>query len=127
MELATARFIEAATALPAGVLAAVREESLARWRRGGREASRATRVSASENSAIEHAVRSALLRRGSEPGPDGAMFPSDVKPLCAIAARAVCKRAKLTEEQYRVLLDPFAAVGVAVPDRDAAGPAVDLP
>ncbi|WP_326771011.1 hypothetical protein OG978_46195 (plasmid) [Streptomyces sp. NBC_01591] len=115
MEAATARFIEESTALPPAALAALYEDSLDRWNRGGRDASRATRVSASENSAIERAVRTALLRRTHELDAFRPHLCFDIKPACSIAARAVCKRTKLTEEQYRVLLDPFAAAGVTVP------------
>ncbi|MFF8615424.1 hypothetical protein [Streptomyces sp. NPDC015350] len=117
MEAATARFIEESTALPPAALAALYEESLDRWSSGGRDASRATRASASENSAIERAVGTALLRRTDELDAFRPHLRFDVKPVCAIAARAVCKRAKLTEDQYRVLLDPFAAAGVTVPRR----------
>lgn len=101
----------------AAALAALYEDSLDRWSRGGRDASNATRVSASENSAIERAVRTALLRRTHELDAFRPHLCFDIKPACSIAARAVCKRTKLTGEQYRVLLDPFAAAGVTVPGR----------
>lgn len=101
MEAATARFIEGSTALPSAVLAALYEDSLDRWSRGGRDASRATRVSASENSAIERAVRTALLRRTHELDAFRPHICFDIKPACSIAARAVCKRTKLTEGSTR--------------------------
>lgn len=118
MEASTARFIAVVMALPAPTLAAVYEDWLDRWSQGGRDVSGAAGVSASENSAIRKAVRTALLQRDDtldkEAGVSG-----DIMPLCAIAARVVCKRAKLTEEQYRLMLDPFTAAGVHVPARDA--------
>ncbi|MFJ2899342.1 hypothetical protein ACIO87_31245 [Streptomyces sp. NPDC087218] len=117
MEAATVRFIEESTALPPAALAALYEDSLDRWSSGGRDASRAARASASENSAIERAVSTALLRRTDELDGFRPRLRFDVKPICAIAARAVCKRAKLTEGQYRLLLDPFVAAGVTVPGR----------
>lgn len=121
MDPATARFIETATALPAATLSAVYDESLDRWRPGGREASRALRLSASEDSAIVHAVRSALLPRAAELDAVRQGLHSDAKSACAIAARAVCKRAKLTDDQYLVLLEPFTAAGAAAPDREPQG------
>lgn len=119
MELSTARFIEVVTALPAPTLAAVYEEWLDRWTRGGRDVSRAAGVSASENSAIRRAVRTALLERFDELDETRPQLGGDIMPLCTISARAVSRRAELTEEQYHLLLGPFTAVGVAVPARDA--------
>ncbi|MFD3654621.1 hypothetical protein [Streptomyces sp. NPDC058620] len=119
MDLSVARFIEAVTALPADTLATVYEESLDRWPHGGRDVSRAAAVSASENSAIQHAVRVALLERVHDLDKAHPGLRGGIKSACCIAARAVIKRAKLTEVQYRLLLDPFTAVGVPVPARDA--------
>ncbi|MGW0611387.1 hypothetical protein [Streptomyces sp. NPDC002788] len=118
MDPTTARFISSATALPAAALAALYEAFLERWPQGGREGSRAARVSASEHSWIDHAVRSALLLRAVELKQFRASLHSDSLSACVIAARAVHKRKKLTEAQYRALLDPFTAAGVPVPDRD---------
>ncbi|MFI1652482.1 hypothetical protein ACH4XT_36895 [Streptomyces avidinii] len=117
MDPTTARFISSATALPADALTLLYEAFLDRWPQGGREGSRAARVSASEQSAIGHAVRSALLPRAAELEQVRKSLHSDSKSACVIAARAVHKRAKLTEAQYRALLDPFTAAGAAVPPR----------
>ncbi|MET9542314.1 hypothetical protein ABZY16_33240 [Streptomyces sp. NPDC006553] len=116
MDPATARSIEVATALPAATLAVVWDDAVDRWSTGGREASRATRVSASENSAISYAVRSALRSRVELDAFRSGLL-SDSIAACGISARAVCKRAKLTEAQYAVLVEPFRAVGVEVPAR----------
>ncbi|WP_309054888.1 hypothetical protein [Streptomyces sp.] len=118
MDPTTVRFVSSATALPAAALAAVYEAFREGWPRGGREASRAARVSASEQSWIDHAVRSALLPRAVELDQVRASLHSNSKSACVIAARAVHKRVKLSEAQYRALLDPFASAGVPVPDRD---------
>ncbi|WP_207919736.1 hypothetical protein, partial [Micromonospora sp. KC207] len=69
-------------------------------------------------SSIDHAVRSAVLPRAVELEQARASLHSDSKSACVIAARAVHKRMELTEARYRVLLDPFTAAGVPVPDRD---------
>ncbi|WP_338779108.1 hypothetical protein [Streptomyces sp. DG1A-41] len=119
MDPTTARFVSSATALPAAALAALYEAFMERWPRGGREGSRVARVSASEHSWIDHAVRSALLPRAVELEQIRASLHSDSKSACVIAARAVHKRMKLTEAQYRALLDPFTLAGVPVPDRDS--------
>lgn len=66
MDPTTARFVSSATALPAAAPAVLYEAFLERWPHGGREGSRVARVSASEHSAIDHAVRSALLPRAVE-------------------------------------------------------------
>ncbi|MGW6943855.1 hypothetical protein ACWGF3_33275 [Streptomyces xanthophaeus] len=118
MDPATAGFIASATALPSAALAVLCEEFLERWPQGGREGSLAARVSASEHSAIDHAVRSALLPRVVELEQVHKSLHSDSKSACVIAARAVHKRTKLTEAQYRALLDPFTSAGLPVPDRD---------
>lgn len=117
MDPTTARFITSATALPPEALAVLYGAFLERWRQGGREGSRAARVSASDHSAIDHAVRSALLPRAAELEQVRKSLHSDSKSACVIAARAVHKRVKLTEDQYRALLDPFATAGVPVPAR----------
>ncbi|MFC7923145.1 hypothetical protein [Streptomyces cinereoruber] len=122
MESATARFVEEATALPAATLAEVYERLLDRWADGGRAAGGATRVSASENSSIDRAVRSALLPRVDELEAVRQGLHSDSISACGIAARAVRKRSALTEEQYRVLLAPFVAVGLDAPERDGPAP-----
>ena len=110
-----ARFTEAATALSAAGLAVLYEAFLDGWSKGGREGSRAARVSASEGSRIGRAVHSALLPRAGELEEVRKGLHSDSVSACGTAARAVHCRAKLTGDQYRALLGPFAAAGVTVP------------
>ncbi|WP_432950520.1 hypothetical protein ACQPXM_19325 [Kribbella sp. CA-253562] len=119
LESVTAGFIRSATQLPPEVLARVVDEALARWRHGGREASKATKIlSASEFSAIDHAVRSALLPRAAELNSFREQLHSDAIGTTEIAARAVLKRARIADEHLRVLVEPFRAVGVAVPPQE---------
>ncbi|MGW1656372.1 hypothetical protein [Streptomyces atratus] len=106
MDPTTARHIRSATALPADALAVLDQASSA----GG---TRAARVPASEHSAIDHAVASALLLRVDELNQVREGLLTQSKSACAIAARAVHKRGKLTEDQHRAVLDPFTAAGVA--------------
>ncbi|MDV9191882.1 hypothetical protein R6L23_27390 [Streptomyces sp. SR27] len=115
MDPVTARFIETATALPPATLATVFDEMVKRRSTGGREASREAKVSASENSSINRAVRSALLPRADELTESRNGLHSDAISACGIAARAVRKRGKLTEEQYVVLVEPFMRTDAAVP------------
>lgn len=115
LDSATARFVETATGLSPETLTVVFDHAVSLRRAGGREASRALRLSAAENSEIQHAVRSALLPRAGELEAFRAGLHSDSLSTCVIAARAVRKRATLSLEQYRVLLAPFTAVGVTAP------------
>lgn len=115
VDAATARFIGTIAALPPETLAAAFDHAVGLRRQGGREASRALRLSASEHSELDHAVRSALLPRGEELDAYRAGLHSDAKSVCVIAARAVRKPATLSAEQYALLTAPFTAVGVAVP------------
>lgn len=115
MDAATARFIATITALPPETLATAFDHTLGLRRQGGRESSRASTLSASENSELDHAVRSALLLRGEELNAYRAGLHSDAKSACVIAARAVRKPGTLSAEQYALLTAPFTAVGVAVP------------
>ncbi|ONI69304.1 hypothetical protein BWI15_22145 [Kribbella sp. ALI-6-A] len=119
LETVTAQFIRSATQLPPDTLARVVDEALARWRHGGREASKATKIlSAPEYSAIDHAVRSALLPRAEELDTFRKQLHSDAIGTTQIAARAVLKRTRIAEEHLRVLVEPFTAAGVATPPRD---------
>ncbi|WP_328409237.1 hypothetical protein OG542_07290 [Streptomyces violaceus] len=119
VDAATARFIATVAALPPEALAAAFDHAVSRRRQGGREASRALRLSASENSELDHAVRSALLPRSEELNAYRAGLHSDAKSVCVIAARAVRKPATLPAEQYALLTAPFTVVGVAVPRHHA--------
>ncbi|MBT3152612.1 hypothetical protein HTV45_17305 [Streptomyces sp. CHD11] len=119
MHATTALFVETVASLSPATLADVFDHTLRLRRRGGREASRALRLSASEHSAIDHAVRSALLPRAGELDAYRAGLFSDALSLCVIGARSVAKPAMLTREQYALLTGPFTAVGVDVPDHVA--------
>lgn len=66
LDVATVRFIEHVSELPAATLAAVFDRSLEQWKPAGRAASAATKISASENSELDHAVRERLRPRASE-------------------------------------------------------------
>lgn len=115
MHTATARFIATIAVLPPETLAAAFDHAVGLRRQGGREASRALRLSASENSELDHAVRSALLPRSEELNLYRPGLHSDAKSVCLIAARAVRKPATLSAAQYALLTAPFTAVGVDVP------------
>jgi hypothetical protein len=115
LHTATARFIATIAVLPPETLAAAFDHAVGLRRQGGREASRALRLSASENSELDHAVRSALLPRSEELNLYRPGLHSDAKSVCLIAARAVRKPATLSAAQYALLTAPFTAVGVDVP------------
>jgi hypothetical protein len=120
LEPDTRRFIEAIGALPPEALAAAFDRMLELRRSGGREASRALKPSASENSAIDHAVRSTLLPRAAELDGFRDHLHSDAISAITISARAILKRDRLSGEQYRLLVDPFTSVGVDAPAVRAA-------
>ena len=115
----TDRFIEFARHLTPDELAEVFDHMVRLRRLGGKEASRATSPSAAEFSAIDHAVRSALLPRAEELNAFRAGLHSDALSAVMITARAIQKRNALTAEQYEVLVAPFAGAGVDVPGRPA--------
>ena len=111
----TERFVEQVGKLPPEALAEAFDRALALRRSGGREASRATKPSASEDSALDHAVRSVLLPRADELDAHRPSLHSDAKSAAMITARAILKRGSLSVEQYEVLVQPFIAVGVDIP------------
>ncbi|MEH1017298.1 hypothetical protein V6U90_29935 [Micromonospora sp. CPCC 206060] len=115
IDAATERFIEQAGQLPPAMLADVFDRSVTSWQSGGREASRATKPSAAEDSTLDHAVRSTLLPRADELNRYRVGLHSDAKSATVIAARAILKRSKLSVEHYEVLVEPFIAAGVEVP------------
>ena len=117
----TERFIEQVRHLPPEALAEAFDRALALRRSGGREASRATKPSASEDSALDHAVRSALLPRADELDAHRPSLHSDAKSAAMIAARAILKRGTLSVEHYEVLVEPFITVGVEVPPHPERG------
>jgi hypothetical protein len=115
LDAATERFIDQVGRLPASSLAEAFDAALALRRAGGRDASRATKPSAAENSEIDHSVRSTLLPRAEELDAHRPGLHSDAKSAAVIGARAIQKRGTLTAAQYEVLLRPFQAIGVEVP------------
>lgn len=121
LESDTARFIAAAGELPPAALAAAFDRMLELRRSGGREASRALKPSASENSAIDHAIRSTLLPRVAELDGFRDHLHSDAISATTIAARAILKRGRLSGEQYRVLVEPFDVAGIETPPASDAG------
>ena len=116
----TRRFLQAALTLAPPALARAFDRAVELRRQGGREASRAAKPSAAQNSHIEHTVRTGLRARLAELDEHSPELLSDAKSVTAIAARAVLKRANLTGEQYRILTEPFTAEGVPVPEHPAA-------
>jgi hypothetical protein len=121
LESDTARFIETVGELPPEALAAAFDRMLELRRSGGREASRALKPSASENSALDRAVRSALLPRVAELEGFREHLHSDAISAATIAARAILKRAQISGEQYRLLVEPFTSIGVHAPAAPDAG------
>ncbi|MFB9308834.1 hypothetical protein BJY17_001700 [Agromyces hippuratus] len=115
LDAATARFIEQVAALPAEELATIFDESLNLWMPAGRAASEAIKISAAENSELDHDVREALRPLTAELDAHVAGLHSDAKSATVMAARAVQTRATLTAEHYEVLVAPFIAAGVEVP------------
>lgn len=115
LDAATTRFIEQVAALPADALAAVFDQSLDLWMPVGRAASEATKISAAQNSELDHDVREALRPRAAELDAHSAGLHSDAKSATVIAARAIQTRSTLAVEHYDVLVAPFIAAGVEVP------------
>ncbi|GAA3059586.1 hypothetical protein GCM10017562_25710 [Streptomyces roseofulvus] len=123
LDAATERFADAAAALPAAALATAWDRMVDDRSRGGREASRAARPSAAQDSALVYRVRSALLPRADELNGHLDGLHSDAKSAICIASRAVLKRGRLTPEQYALLVAPFTDLGVPAPPH----PTVDRP
>lgn len=126
LDAATTRFIEQVGALPAETLAAVFDHSMELWMPGGRAASEATKISASENSELDHDVRETLRPRAAELDAHVAGLHSDVKSATVIAARAIQTRSTLAVEHYEVLVAPFVAAGVEVPPHPEQAAAIRL-
>ena len=115
LETSTRSFIARACALPQVSLAAAFERAVSLRRAGGKEASRALKLSAIDNSQLERAVSAALLPRADELDDFRPGLHSDAKSAVVIAARAVEKSAQLTPEQYALLVTPFVVAGLDVP------------
>ncbi|MEW2079079.1 hypothetical protein AB0941_36805 [Streptomyces sp. NPDC013433] len=121
LDAVTTRFIETATKLTSEALAAAYDDTVRLRGQGGREASRALKLSASHESELQAMVRAVLLPRASELNAFRSGLFSGAKSAYVMAARAVHRRESLAQEHYHVLLRPFAAAGVEIPPR-AAGP-----
>lgn len=115
LDAPTERFIAQVGRLPAPSLADAYDRTLKLRQAGGREASRATKPSASENSELEKTVHTTLLPRASELDAFRQSLHAQSGSATMIAARAILKRSKLSVEHYEVLVEPFVAVGVDVP------------
>lgn len=115
LDAATTRFIEQVSALPAEALAAVVDQSLDLWVPAGRAASAAIKISAAQNSELDHDVRAVLRPRAAELDAHATGLHSDATGATVIAARAIQTRATLAVEHYDVLVAPFIAAGVEVP------------
>ncbi|MER7417195.1 hypothetical protein ABT346_10470 [Micromonospora peucetia] len=116
LDEATRRFVQQAVVLPPEVLVQVWDRLIDLLSQGGREARDAVRVSASQNSEIDTAVRSGLSARRADLDAHSPDLFSDAKAATGIVASAIQARSKLTGEQYRLLTEPFTAVGMAVPE-----------
>ncbi|WP_350349143.1 hypothetical protein ABIQ69_04180 [Agromyces sp. G08B096] len=115
LDEATGRFIDQVRVLPPEALAAAFDRAVSLRRAGGREASKALKPSAVENSELERAVRDLLLPRADELNGFRDGLHADAKSAVVIAGRAVMKPGQLTAEQYDVLVTPFREAGVEVP------------
>ncbi|WP_432942728.1 hypothetical protein ACQPXM_37465 [Kribbella sp. CA-253562] len=118
LEPVAAEFLRSATQLPPDALARVVDDALARWRNGGRDASRALKASGSQQHALDNALGSMLRPRAEELQAFRQGLLSRVSSTTSIATRAVLNRRTATEEQYRVLTEPFGAEGVQIPRQD---------
>jgi hypothetical protein len=115
LDTETARFVDAATALPTANLDAAFDRQLDLWSQGGHEASDAAGPSASANSELDHRIRAALLLRGDELDEHRLGLHSDARIVISTAARAIATRRRLTPEQFTVLVTPFVELGLDIP------------
>ncbi|MFJ6522939.1 hypothetical protein ACIQJ4_32345 [Streptomyces filamentosus] len=122
LDAGTERFVDHAVVLPPAALATAFDRMVDGRSTGGREASRAARPSAAQDSALTHRVRAALLPRADELNGHHGGLHSDAKAAICIAARAVLKRGRLTPEQYALLTGPFTDLGVPAPPHPADAP-----
>ncbi|GAA1845898.1 hypothetical protein [Agromyces salentinus] len=117
LDAATERFVDQATALPPESLAEAYDRTLDLRSQGGKEASGLAVPSASQNSQLDRRIRAALLPRASTLDGHLIGLHSDAIAAVGIAARAVLRRAKLADEAYDVLVEPFRGLGVPIPER----------
>ncbi|WP_405101667.1 hypothetical protein [Micromonospora sp. NBC_01412] len=113
----TQRFMREVTGLAPETLARVFDRALDLWQQGGRDASRAAKVSASQNSEIRRTVLASFRPRMEELDAHQPGLWSSAISGTVIAARGVLKRDRLTAEQYQVLMEPFASAGMVTPER----------
>jgi hypothetical protein len=115
LDAVTTRFIGTAAKLTPDALAVVYDDMVRLRGQGGREASRALKLSAAHESELQAMVGSALLPRADELKAFRSGLLSGARSAYVIAARAVHCRERLAQEHYHVLLRPFAEAGVEVP------------
>jgi hypothetical protein len=115
LDAVTIRFIGTAAKPSPDALAVVYDHMVRLRGQGGREASRALKLSAAHESELQAMISSTLLPRADELNAFRSGLLSDAKSAYVIAARAVHRRERLAQEHYHVLLRPFAAAGVEVP------------
>ena len=107
LDQVTTDFVDEAAGLPPAELEAAFDRLVDLRPEGGKEASRAAVPSASENSALDHRIRAALLPRADELDAHLTGLHSDARAAISTTARAILKRGTLTEQQYAVLVEPF--------------------
>jgi hypothetical protein len=120
IEGATVRFVNRAAALPPESLAAAFDLLVDLRGQGGKEASRAAIPSAAENSELDHIIRGALRPRAAELKG----LRSDARAAISTTARAILKRANLTPDQYKVLIEPFVGRDVEIPPHPRREPKI---
>ena len=121
LDAVTERFVDRGCALPPESLATAFDRMVDLRAEGGKEASRAAVPSASENSELDHRIRTTLLPRAAELDAHLAGLHSDARAAISTAARGILKRGNLTAEQFEVLVAPFVEVGVDVPAHPGCG------
>ncbi|MBO4210600.1 hypothetical protein [Micromonospora echinofusca] len=115
LDVATEQFVDEATALAPGELEAAFERMVDLAADGGREASNAAVPSASANSQLDRRIRQALLPRANELDAHLVGLHSDARAAVSTTARGILTRAKLSADQYSVLVEPFAGRVAAIP------------
>ncbi|MBT2400551.1 hypothetical protein [Streptomyces sp. ISL-100] len=106
LDAVTIRFIGTAAKLAPDALAAVYDHMVRLRGQGGREASRALKLSASHESELQAKVRSTLLPRADELNAFRSGLLSGAKSAYVIAARAVYHRESLAQEHYQCSCGP---------------------
>ncbi|MFI1197016.1 hypothetical protein ACH4T9_27675 [Micromonospora sp. NPDC020750] len=117
----TRGFMRQVAGLAPETLARIFDRALDLWQQGGRDASRAAKVSASQNSEIRRTVLTSFRPRAEELDAHQPELWSSAISGTVIAARGVLKRDRLTAEQYHVLMEPFVSAGMVTPEHPRAG------